>query len=159
MKALRRVVVFGCVIAGAVGLILLLNPDQYHTPERRAAKARMIEEIADQLASSAQGSRDEDGSWWNEEIIRFSDGSWIAYRAQCHKADPKVYDLFIGRGSNGRWYYSTYHFCVGMMLLHSTEQPESLDAFVSAYALEEFDGQSDEALRPTWPASQAGSRG
>ena len=84
-----------------------------------------------------------------QDIILCLDGSWLCYRAQCHKQDSKVWDIFVAKASDGRWYYSDYHFCVGMMVLSSWGQPTSLEQFKRRYALEEFDGVSDLALEPT----------
>jgi hypothetical protein len=140
------------LVLGVVGVIAL-RPDQYHTSERRAAKERMIGDIGRQVEQLDPNRKIEGGDWWDESFIRFGDGSWIAYRAQCHKVDPKVYDIFIGKGSDGVWYYSTYHFCIRMMMLQGEDQMDSLGDFISKYALEEFDGISDKALLRTWPKS------
>lgn len=141
------------LIAGLVFTFLATRPDQYHTPERRAAKARMIGDIKSQVARLDPETELQKTEWWDDTFIRFYDGSWIAYRAQCHKVDPKVYDLFIGRASDGNWYYSTFHFCIGMLALRDHDQMESIHHFISEYALESFDGSSDQALLPTWPRS------
>ena len=141
------------LIAAAVVAFFALRPDRYHTRERRAAKAQMIEGIGKQVARLNPDTELKGGAWWDGEFIRFYDGSWIAYRAQCHKVDPKVYDLFIGRGSDGNWYYSTYHFCIGMLALQGHDQMDRLQDFISEYSLETFDGSSDQALLPTWPQS------
>lgn len=143
-------------LAAVVVAFFALQPDRYHTRERRAAKAQMIEEIGQQVARLSPDTELEGGKWWNEDFIRFYDGSWIAYRAQCHKVDPKVYDLFIGRGSDGTWYYSTHHFCIGMLALQDHDQMDNLQDFISEYSLESFDGSSDQALLSTWPQSTSG---
>jgi hypothetical protein len=59
--------------------------------------------------------------------------------------------LFLARGSNGRWYYSTYHFCNDMVGVLGDDQPQSIHEFVSRYSLQEFDGKSDVCLKHTWP--------
>lgn len=144
-------------IAGLVFAFLATRPDQYHTLERRAAKARMIEAIERQVGQLDPETKLEEGDWWDDTFIRFDDGSWITYRARCQKVDPEVFDLFIGRESDGSWYYSTYHFCVGMLALRDSAQMDRLDDFVSYYALERVDGASDQALLPTWPRSASRS--
>jgi len=48
-------------------------------------------------------------------------------------------DFFVARGSNARWYFSTYHFCKGMTLLKAEAQPKSLADFEKAYSLRSFD--------------------
>lgn len=78
-------------------------------------------------------------------------GDWIAYTNICQKQDRRIEDLFIGRGSDGQWYYSTFHFCKGMLVLRGEDRPEDLRSFAKGYFLRTFDGRSDESLRKTWP--------
>jgi hypothetical protein len=79
-------------------------------------------------------------------------GEWLAYTNVCRKEDRHIHDLFLARGSDGRWYYSTYHFCIGMIVLRMEEQqPEDLAGFAKTYFLRTFDGQSDDCLQKTWP--------
>jgi hypothetical protein len=79
-------------------------------------------------------------------------GDWIVCQNVCAKEqNPAVKkDLFVGRGSDGKWYYSTFHFCVGKCVLQMERQPDSLAQFVDAYWLAAFDGKSDESLKVTW---------
>ncbi|BCX46781.1 hypothetical protein HAHE_06890 [Haloferula helveola] len=153
MKSWVRIVgVLALLLAvGGPVVWVVTRPDEYHTPERRAAKRQMIQDIGEQVVDLDPENQLKRYEWWDDEFIQFYDGSWIAYRAQCHKVDPKVYDLFIGRASDGNWYYSTYHFCVGMLALQGHDQMDTLEDFISEYALETFDGASDQALLPTWP--------
>jgi len=83
-------------------------------------------------------------------------GDWIACQNICSKEDSRVQDLFIGRASDGKWYYSTFHFCIGMTVLRDMEQwqPDSLAQFVDAYWLVPFDGRSDECLKATWTRAE-----
>lgn len=157
MKSRIRIIIALAVLLIVLGAsaVIALRPDQYHTSERRAAKERMIDAIGLQVERLDPNKKIEGGDWWDESFIRFADGSWIAYRAQCHKVDPNVYDIFIGKGSDGAWYYTTYHFCIGMMMLQGEDQMESLESFITKYALEKFDGASDQALLPTWPRSDS----
>ena len=80
-------------------------------------------------------------------------GDWVVYASQCHKQDWRVYDIFVGRACDGKWYYSSYHFCIEMINLTVNGQPSALPAFVEQYYLSQFDGKSDEALQKTWPPS------
>jgi hypothetical protein len=59
-----------------------------------------------------------------------------------------VHDIFIAKGSDGKWYYTDFHFCVRMMVLN--DQPASLAEFKHRYFLAEFDGVSDAALERSW---------
>ncbi len=93
---------------------------------------------------------DSDG-WLSERLILMRNGDWLAYSSVCQKENRRIADLFIARGSDGRWYYSTFHFCKGMLDLKMEEESEDLPAFVKAYSLRSFDGHSDECLQKTWP--------
>lgn len=93
-----------------------------------------------------------EGAWVGDELLVMKNGDWIVCQNVCTKEQNNAVkkDLFIGRGSDGKWYYSTFHFCVGKCVLQIERQPESLAQFVEAYWLAPFDGRSDESLKPTW---------
>ena len=82
-------------------------------------------------------------------------GDWIAYSNVCSKQNRRIHDLFIGRGSDGKWYFSTYHFCINMIALRIRTDIEgahgSLLEFSNDCYLSEFDGSSDVCLQKTWP--------
>lgn len=80
-------------------------------------------------------------------------GEWMLCENICQKQDYRIQDLFIGSGSDGRWYYSTFHFCIGKEVLRMEAQPESLTQLVKGYWLVPFDGKSDDCLRATWDGS------
>ena len=135
-----------------------------HGWERRAWKDRAIAEIAvwtadaKGLASEAAAlsarttANPESDAWISERLLVMKNGEWIAYASICQKENFRIPDLFVGRGSDGKWYYSTFHFCIQMVVLRMDErQPESLAQFCSWYYLEEFDGRSDDCLSKTWP--------
>ncbi|QJE95472.1 hypothetical protein [Luteolibacter luteus] len=151
----RRSIRYSAIILllglAAGGAYILSRPDIYHTKERREAKDSMIQAVSEDLALQTPPARPTGEGWMNEKVIFCGDGSWLSYRSQCHKQDPKVHDLFITKASDGKWYYSTYHFCIGALVLEGDGQPGSLDEFRGKYALAEFDGESDAALGKTWP--------
>jgi hypothetical protein len=96
--------------------------------------------------------------WLTDKIILMQSGEWLVYKSHCSKVKPRlVKDIFLAKGSDGKWYYSTFHFCVGMcaLRLEQETQPPNLAMFVHEYNLRQFDGQSDECLKETktWPAS------
>lgn len=66
-------------------------------------------------------------------------------------------DIFIGHGSDGKWYYSTFHFCVEKCVLQMEPQPDSLAQLVNGYWLVPFDGKSDDCLKITWDGGAFGS--
>ncbi len=98
-------------------------------------------------------ARSSEDGWFTDHIIVMTNGEWIVYGAECQKANPLIRDIFVGRGSDGQWYYTTFHFCVRMLDLKMEPPSGDLGAFVKKYYLAEFDGKSDEALKTTWPTT------
>lgn len=109
-----------------------------------------VRQIKSTLATTRPGST----AWVGDSVLLMS-GDWIAYRNICSKQDSRIHDLF-GCGSDGNWYYSTFHFCRDMATLHAMEQwqPDTLAQFCDAYWLVPFDGRSDECLKPTWTVGE-----
>jgi hypothetical protein len=152
-----------CVVAfGAV--IWFGGPRRLDSKARREWKEKAISEIAKQTSDTTSvlkgiATMKSDPSvdyewdrWISEDLIVMTNGDWMAYRNVCAKEPERIPDLFLGRGSDGKWYYSTYHFCIRMIVLKDMlEQPESLTKFRSDCFLQEFDGRSDECLKTTWP--------
>jgi hypothetical protein len=96
--------------------------------------------------------------WLTDKMILMRSGEWLIYKSHCPKEKPRlVKDIFLAKGSDGKWYYSTFHFCVGMVWLRGEQetQPPDLAMFVHEYNLRQFDGRSDECLKETgtFPAS------
>jgi hypothetical protein len=96
--------------------------------------------------------------WLTDKFILMQNGEWLVYRSHCSKEAPHtVNDIFLARGSDGNWYYSTFHFCVRMVALLGEQetQPPNLAMFAHEYNLRRFDGRSDECLKETrsFPAS------
>ncbi|MFO1520957.1 MAG: hypothetical protein U1F77_17930 [Kiritimatiellia bacterium] len=90
--------------------------------------------------------------WLSEHMILMKNGEWLVYKSHCNKVPPRrVSDIFLARGSNGQWYYSTCHFCVGMcaLILQQEDQPRDIDTFERLYHLKKFDGLSDDCLQET----------
>lgn len=159
-KIAAILLVIVCLGTGAF-FIAGKRSDVHHTAERRLRKNGAIVAITTDLKEpdylkkrfgevpTPRGEFDTSGpEWKTADTIVCRDSSWLAYRAQCHKVDPKVHDIFIAKASDGNWYYSDYHFCIDMMMLE--EQPRSLEDFKYRYFLVNFDGVSDKALDPTW---------
>jgi hypothetical protein len=90
-------------------------------------------------------------NWIGDEFLFMKNGDWIICQNICRKQDPHIEDLFIGLGSDGRWYYSTFHFCVGKVTLFGEgTQPDTLLQFVDGYSLRPFEVHSNDCLRSTW---------
>jgi hypothetical protein len=169
-KIAAILIVIVCLGAGAF-FIAGKRSDVHHTAERRLWKNRAVVAIATDLEDpdylrkrfgevpTPRGEFDtSDPGWITADTIVCKDSSWLAYRAQCHKVDPKVHDVFIAKASDGTWYYSDYHFCIDMLMLEV--QPKSLVDFEYRYFMVKFDKGSDEALDPTWTVGeQRESRG
>jgi hypothetical protein len=165
MKVLVIAVVSGLLLA-VIGGIALLWPPSLQSGARRAWKERSIADITARVADPSWPTNEfarlkprstndvsDDACWLSENIIVTRKGEWLAYANSCQKQDGRIPDIFLARGSDGRWYYSTYHFCVGMVVLRMEEQPEDLATFAKTYFLQMFDGQSDDCLKKTWPPS------
>ena len=110
-------------------------------------------EIA-RLGSSFTATRGDSDPWIGDGVLVMRNGDWIACESICRKENSRIHDLFIGRGSDGKWYYSTFHFCSGKIVLHAEEQAESLARFADAYWLVPFDGRSDDGLGATWTGGE-----
>jgi hypothetical protein len=158
---MRAKIVIGVIVlslaALAVGIVI--RPDRYHSSARRAWKnAKLIELRSSKPVEARAASNGEEAlfgiEWIEDDVLRFANGEWIQYRSQCHKEDSAVYDIFLGRGSDGVWYYSTFHFCRNMVVLQMSHQPASLASFRTDFCLTAFDGTSDVCLMPTWPVQR-----
>ena len=90
--------------------------------------------------------------WLTDRMILMRTGEWLVYKSHCNKRPPRnIRDIFLAKGSDGKWYYSTCHFCVGMsaLLMMQEVQPSDLPTFVRLYNVNEFDGKSDKCLEET----------
>ena len=158
------------LIAGICGLLVAVAlyaagaGASLRSSARRAWKEKAITDIAARVGDPAwatnelavlkkRGANDESSyeGWLSDHMIVMRNGDWLAYAGVCQKQNHRIRDLFLARGSNGRWYYSTYHFCIDMIVLRGDEQSETLAGFAKTYYLRSFDGRSDECLQKTWP--------
>ncbi|MBI5384024.1 MAG: hypothetical protein HZA90_04985 [Verrucomicrobia bacterium] len=156
-------------IAGLAMAVLLVvggfwvarSADRLHAPARKQWKEKAIGDITRRISDpnwlasqrnklKAEAAADAE-NWFTDQLIPLGNSEWIAYAAKCSKEDSRIHDIFIGRGSDGKWYYSTFHFCIGMLDLRVEGQSESLTNFIEKYYVREFDGRSDDCLEKTWP--------
>ena len=157
------------VLAGGVTAVVLAKGDRLHARPRREWKDQAIARIErrlndrqtlqsaiDHIKKASAATRPAPGSWVGDAVLVMKNGEWIACENICTKEDSRIQDLFIGRGSDGEWYYSTFHFCIDMTVLRHMEewQPDSLAQFIDAYWLVPFDGRSDECLKSTWTGAE-----
>ncbi|MGO8839262.1 MAG: hypothetical protein ACLQAH_12650 [Limisphaerales bacterium] len=163
---LVRTAVLLAIVAGVI-LVLPWAVRQRQYLARKAWKEQAIPEIA-KLSNDSKwvseeiallGSGRMTGSeriiadqWLTDRMILMASGEWLVYKSHCSEAPPhQVLDIFLAKGSNGKWYYSTCHFCVGMCALVMMQDMPSYDlaTFARQYHLKEFDGVSDECLQQT----------
>lgn len=151
-----------CVVF--VGLVGLAGRERLSSKARKEWKEKAIAEITQRTGNAALLAKEIDSlktkpsvesewdRWISEDLILMTNDEWMVYRNICAKEKRRIPDLFIGHASDGKWYYSTYHFCIGMIVLKTMmDQPESLAKFRDECYLREFDGHSDECLKKTWP--------
>jgi hypothetical protein len=99
-------------------------------------------------ASRGAGDRQQ---WTGERVLVMRNDEFLVFASRHGFNSGFVDHLFLAHGSDGRWYYSTYHFCNGMVGVISDDPPSSIAEFARAYSAREFDGKSDECLQHTWP--------
>jgi len=161
MKKLLIIAFCSVLLLAVAGVVVFFRPPSLESSARREWKQKSIAEISARVADPAWPSNelarlsaarsDQDESWLSDHMILMRNGDWLAYAGICHKQDRRIHDFFLARGSDGQWYYSTYHFCVGMAVLRVEEQPQDLAGFARTYFLRTFDGKSDDCLQKTWP--------
>ena len=112
------------------------------------ASEGIVEEL--RMLKLNQGT-DQGRGWAGSRILLMKNGEYLIYVWRHGYNIGTVDHLFLAHGSDGRWYYSTFHFCQQMVGLGSDSAPESISEFASRYAVREFDGRSDVCLQHTWP--------
>lgn len=89
--------------------------------------------------------------WAHDHVILMTNGEYIVY-AFWHGFNSGAVDhLFLAHGTDGKWYYSTYHFCSHMAGIVGDDPAGSTAEFAARYSARQFDGKSDECLKHTWP--------
>jgi hypothetical protein len=89
--------------------------------------------------------------WTNEHVLLMTNGEFLVFAFYHGFNNGFIDHLFLAHGSDGRWYYSTYHFCNRMAAIIGDEPPGSIAEFARRYSVQEFDGKSDVCLQHTWP--------
>ena len=88
--------------------------------------------------------------WTHNNVLQMTNGQYIVYEFMHGANNGFVDHLFLGHCSDGRWIYSTYHFCNSMVGAF-VDPPGSIDEFSKIYSAREFDGVSNDCLNHTWP--------
>jgi hypothetical protein len=87
--------------------------------------------------------------WANDHVLLMTNGEFIIYEYRHGANEYFPPHLFLGHGSDGRWLYSSYHFCKSMAMLPPDDPPGSIAEFKRRYSAREFDGGSDVCLKMT----------
>ena len=108
-----------------------------------------IRQQIEQLKSTALSSTN--SRWAYDRFLLMTNGEFIVYASR-HGANSGFVDhLFLGHASDGRWLYSTYHFCNSMCAVLGEPPPGSISEFAQRFSARAFDGRSDDCLQHTWP--------
>lgn len=162
----RKKKIFLIVLAIIVAIVLLgviLKPF-YCSFARERWKRDAIKQISELVADKkmldakiadiekARGKNSDSLSWWfNDRIILLKSGEWLVYASCDSHESPVLKDHFIAKASDGKWYYTSVHFCKGMLSLMQDfdGQPKDLPLFIKVYRLTVFDGRSSDCLKET----------
>lgn len=171
LKSRRWLVAFSVVGIVAIALVIVVvQADPLRSGARRQWKDQAVAKVQQRLGDKAwlgselarvktsAAARPYEGGWVGDELLVTKNGQWIVCQSVCSKdQDTSVgKDIFIGHGSDGNWYYSTFHFCVGKCVLQMESQPDTLTQLIDGYSLVPFDGKSDECLKVTWDGGPFG---
>jgi hypothetical protein len=172
-KTKRRfwiVAILVVAVVAAAGSFVWSLSDPLHSRARRQWASQAITTIDSRVhdkawldgeiakLKSAATSKPFQGGWVGDELLVAKNGEWIVCENVCSKEQTTSVrkDIFIGQGSDQRWYYSTFHFCVGKCVLQIESQPESLAQLVDGYWLVPFDGRPENCLNETWTGGPYG---
>ena len=112
------------------------------------------QELETLKASRRAGEHQE---WAGDHALLMTNGEYIIYEYRHGRNDYFPPHLFLGHCSDGRWLYSSYHFCNAMNMVRFDDPPGSIAEFAKKYSAREFDGKSDECLKMTkWILFQMG---
>jgi len=100
------------------------------TLQRLAGLSTANEEIRRALDELKAGPKPNiDFEWVHDQVLLMTNGEYIIFAFR-HGANNRFVDhLFLGHGSNGRWLYSTYHFCSMMAGVRGDDPPGSIAEF------------------------------
>lgn len=124
------------------------------TLERLAGLSVTNEQIRTELDQIKNPTPGLNFGWAHEHVLLMTNGEYIIYASRHGANNGFVDHLFLGHGSDGRWLYSTYHFCGSMAGTSGDDPPGSIAEFAKRYSVREFDGKSDECLQYTWPPNK-----
>jgi hypothetical protein len=162
----KRTLLLTIPLIAALAAYLTLRPrptqDLLHAPARIQWKDHAISLIQQRAAGrqwlaaqtaqlQARSATRPYANWIGDEVLLMKNGDWIIYQSLSEKNPPHLPDLFIGLGSNGRWYYSSFRFGPDNANLRGEgTQPDSLLQFADGYSLRPFTPPSNDCLQSTW---------
>ncbi len=88
--------------------------------------------------------------WTGEHVVIMTNGDYLIYEFRHGFNNGFVDHLLIARDNRSRWWFSTYHFCSGMVGVGADVAPASIEEFAARYSAREFDGTAAACLVPTW---------
>jgi hypothetical protein len=107
-------------------------------------------EVSQELETlKASRATEKDQEWVGTRTLLMTNGEYIVYEYRHGRNDYFPPHLFLGRCSDGRWLYSSYHFCNGLLSVRRDDPPGSIAEFAERYFARAFDGKSDECLKIT----------
>ena len=125
------------------------------TLQRLAGLSVTNEEIGREFnAIKAKTSAKVPLGWTHDHLLVMTNGEFLIYAFRHGRNDGSLDHLFLAHASDGRWLYSSFHFCNRMVAIMSDAPPGSIREFERRYAAREFDGKSDECLKHTWPVKR-----
>lgn len=125
------------------------------TLPRLTALSLNNEDISRELETLKEGrGAGEHQEWAGDHVLLMTNGEYLVYASRHGFNSGFVDHLFLAHCSDGRWLYSTYHFCNQMAGARFDEPPGSIAEFATRYSAREFDGKSDVCLQHTWPVKE-----
>jgi hypothetical protein len=155
------------VVLVGLGILAVWLPRRNAQAARKAWKEKAVLQIAAWengpaisndvlMLRPVAPTHDNEVGWVGTNVLLMTNGEHLVYAARHGRDNPlnPIHHLFLARGSDGRWLYSTYHFCNDMVGIFAEDPPGSLAEFQKTYFARQFDGKSDECLQKTWPAEK-----
>jgi hypothetical protein len=124
------------------------------TIPRLAALSLTNKEISVEMETLKAMGGARDREWVTDHVLLMTNGECLFYAFHHGFNSGFVDDLFLAHSSDGRWLYSTYHFCNQMVGARFDDPPGSIAEFATTYSARAFDGKSDECLKHTWPVKK-----
>lgn len=146
--------VAGLAILGfALWWVARLNSERPRTAWKNAALLRLALSVTNQMIRTEvdvlKVRTNAPYSWIDNHVLLMTNGEFIIYE---YRHGRNIYfppHLFLGHCSDGRWLYSSYHFCNNLAMLGGDDPPGSIAEFEKKYSAREFDGKSDVCLKMT----------